>query len=455
MCQNVFQAQRDYHGAGNTLPRDFRMTQLKRLERLIREHEDQITAAIHRDTGRPASEIYTSEIVTTRKDLRLAIRNLDQWLRPERVKTPFLLQPGRSRVLYEPYGVALIMAPWNYPFQLLLTPLVGAMAAGNCVVLKPSEHAPETRKIVTDIIEQGFEQQYIHVAQGGPETARALLQLDFDYVFFTGGPEIGREVMRAAADHLTPVTLELGGKCPCIVAADADIKKAARRITWGKFFNAGQTCLAPDYVFAHASVKTALVRCMRDRIREFYGDDPSQSPDYGRMIHGKHFDRVMALLNNHPDLSAGADRERLYIPPRIIDDPDRDSDLMTQEIFGPLLPVLDYRRLEEVTAHIRAQPKPLAVYLFTASRMVRNTVTERTSSGSVTVNDVLLQAASPYLPFGGVGKSGMGRYRGKSSFITFSNRKAVLQRGLIPDWTFRYPPYPQNMQWLKRVFKFV
>ncbi len=455
MLNELLKEQKRYFRSNRTLDIDFRIGQLAVLKHLVLEYEDRIIEAVKNDIGRPETEIYTSEILTVVSELHLMMRNLRKWARPERVKTPLLLRPGRSSVRYEPFGSVLIMAPWNYPFQLLMAPLAGAVSAGNCAVVKPSEVAGNTAEVINQMIGEGFESRYICPVQGGPETARELLKQDFDSIFFTGNSEIGRAVMKAAAEKMIPVTLELGGKCPCIVTENVSIKKAARRITWGKYFNAGQTCLAPDYVCVHRSVRQELIEEIATCIEEFYGQEPAGSPDYGRIINEKHFDRIMHLAESAGLTYNNADRNALYIPPGIVQDAGWDDEIMTAEIFGPLLPVLGYSTLEEVIGMLDKRPKPLALYLFSSDRKTVRRVMKSTRSGGVTVNDVLIQAASGYLPFGGVGLSGMGRYRGKSSFLAFSNPRSVMKRGLWPDWKFRYPPYRYELDKLKKFLRYL
>ncbi len=453
MFEKLVHEQKRYFRSGRTSNIDFRIKQLHGLKQLVQNYEGRIIEAVKSDIGRPETEIYTSEIYTVVSELNLMIKNLKKWARPRRVKTPLMLRPGKSSLRYEPYGTVLIMAPWNYPFQLLVTPLAGAIAAGNCAVVKPSEISENTAATITRMIEEGFENRYIHSARGGPDTARALLEKDFDSIFFTGNSEIGRDVMKAAAEKLIPVTLELGGKCPCIVAENADIKKAARRIAWGKYFNAGQTCLAPDYVCAHESIRNELTEEIETCIEDFYGKEPAESPDYGRIINEKHFDRIVNLAEKSGLTCEEADKNALYIPPTVIKEAEWEDEVMKHEIFGPLLPVLEYKTLDELIDMLGNRPKPLALYVFTSDRKTTDRMIKETSSGGMTVNDVLLQAASCHLPFGGVGHSGMGRYRGKSSFMTFSNEKSIMKRSLWPDWKFRYPPYKYGIEKLKKFLR--
>ncbi|MEO0408490.1 MAG: aldehyde dehydrogenase family protein, partial [Cyanobacteria bacterium P01_A01_bin.135] len=368
-----------------------------------------------------------------------------------RVSLPLSQQPGSAWVQPDPLGVVLIIGPWNYPFQLLVSPLMGAIAAGNCAILKPSEHAPATSRVVAELIEATFAPEYIAVLEGSVETAQALLAQKFDHIFFTGGTRVGQIVMEAAAKHLTPVTLELGGKSPCIVDGATDLRVAARRIIWGKFVNAGQTCVAPDYLLVQEEVKPALLEHLQATLREFFGDAPQQSPDLARIVNQQQFDRLVALLEGGAgDVITGGqhDRSDRFIAPTVIDNASWDAPVMKEEIFGPLLPVLTYRRIEEAIAQINARPKPLALYLFTTDAALQDKVLSATSSGSVCLNDVFLQVAVWDLPFGGVGQSGIGAYHGKASFDTFSHQKSVLKKPLWLDLGWRYAPYTEKFRLL-------
>lgn len=454
MFSKILQSQKEYFKTGRTKQLNKRVKDLKKLRSIILDNDEKIIDAIKKDIGRSPTETFTSEIYIALKELDLLIKNLKRWSRPARAKTPLLLKPAKSYIYHEPYGSVLILGSWNYPFQLLASPLIGAMAAGNCAVVKPSEVSHNTAELLSELINDNFKSNYIYCARGGADTAEELLKLDFDYIFFTGSTNIGKRVMKAASEKLIPITLELGGKCPCIVESDTDIKKAARRITWGKFFNLGQNCIAPDYVYAHRSIKSKLVSEIHRNIGEFYGEDPSKSPDYGRIIDKRHFDRLIALISKRSIGDIKTDKEDLYIGPVVIDDASWDDEFMKEEIFGPVLPVLGYEKIQDALERIKKMSKPLEIYLFCSSRKTVDYVIENTSSGRVTVNDVLLQAASNYLPFGGVGLSGIGRYRGKASFLEFSNQKSVMKRGLSFDWRYRYPPYGIEFKRLKKFFRF-
>lgn len=433
-------AQRDFFATGQTKTYDFRIAQLQRLKLAILECEEAIIAAIHADLGRPALESYFE--MAPLSEIKLALKQLKTWMKPQKVAVGVDAIPGSGWIQPDPLGVVLIIGPWNYPFQLIISPLVGAIAAGNCSILKPSEHAPHTSTVVADMISTTFPDHYVAVVEGEAEISKRLLAEKFDHILFTGGAAIGREVMKAAAEHLTPVTLELGGKSPCIVDADIHVEHAARRIVWGKFINAGQTCVAPDYLLIDRTIKADLLTHLQLAIRNFYGEDPITSPDYGRIIHQRHFNQLTAFLDNGQTVVGGqTDPETRFIAPTLLDDITWEDPIMQDEIFGPILPILTYDSLDDVIAQVNARPKPLALYFFSRSEQLQQRVLNATSAGGVCINDTVLQFTQITLPFGGVGHSGTGSYHGKSSFDTFSHRKSVLKRGFWLDVSFRYAPY--------------
>jgi aldehyde dehydrogenase (NAD+) len=445
--------QRAYFRTGSTRPVEFRRAQLRKLDEALESFEPTMLEALHQDLRKSAREAYTSELGLVRGEIRHALRYLPSWTSPQRHHTPLLVWPARSSVHPEPYGVALIMGPWNYPVQLLLSPLVGAMAAGNCAVLKPSELAPQTSAALARLIGATFAEDYIAVVQGQRDTAEALLQQKFDTIFFTGSTAVGHAVLTAAARNLTPVTLELGGKCPCLVFADAPLDMAARRIAWGKFMNAGQTCVAPDYVLVDRSVSASFLESLRDAIRGFYGDDPRQSPDYGRIVNRRHFDRLVAYLGAGRFICGGPhDADDLFMAPTVLSEVLADAPIMQEEIFGPILPVLEVAGIDEALAFLRDRPTPLALYLFTRDRATEGRVLAETRSGGVAVNDTVSHIIGPHLPFGGLGESGMGAYHGKASFDCFSHRRSVLRRSLAFDPKMRYPPQRSGLTALKRIY---
>jgi len=429
--------------AGTTRTLSWRREQLQGLRNLIDEHAEDIHKALKQDLGKPALEAKVSETDYTKAEIKHALKNLKKWTKPEKRRLPLRLRPGNAYFKNEPYGVALIIGPWNFPFQLIAAPLVSALAAGNCVVLKPSEIASSTSTLMANLIPEYLDKNAVAVIEGDADTAQRLLAEQFDYIFYTGNSNIGRQVLSAAAQNLTPATLELGGKCPCIVDESANLKVAARRIVWGKFLNAGQTCVAPDYVLVKDSCEEELLHYMAEAVKSFYGRAPEASKDYGRIVNSKHFDRLTGLLTAGTIVTGGQyDRSQLYISPTILRDVSTEATIMQEEIFGPILPVLRMKTLASAADFNRARPKPLAFYLFSSSRQNHKFVLQNTSSGGVCINDTILQLTTPRLPFGGVGESGMGRYHGKAGFDTFSNPKTILKRKTWPDPEFRYPPYP-------------
>ena len=367
-----------------------------------------------------------------------------------------MLRPGKGYILPEPYGNALIIGPWNYPFQLLLCPLVGAIAAGNTAVLKISEIAEHSAKVIEEMVSRYFEPAYIAAVQGGPEETQHLLDQAFNYIFFTGSVAVGKIIMEKAATRLTPVTLELGGKSPCIVTPETRLETAARRICWGKFFNAGQTCIAPDYVLVQESIRDALLALLRDSLTQFYGRDIRESADYGRIINRRHFRRLLRLIENQKVFFGGeTDESDLFIAPALLQDVSPQSPVMQEEIFGPLLPVLTYRSVDEAIHFIQSLPNPLALYLFSDNKATQKRILQKTSSGSVNINETLSQVSSITLPFGGVGGSGMGCYHGEESFRTFTHYKSVLHRSIRFDNSKKYAPYRTPLKYLKQVMRLI
>jgi aldehyde dehydrogenase (NAD+) len=426
--------------SAHTRPLHWRREQLKRLRDMVRDHGDEFVEALHADFGKPEIEARMMDLGQVPIEVGLALRNLKRWTRPERAAgMPFL---GRSRIVREPLGVVLIIAPWNYPVGLLLSPLVGAIAAGNCAVLKPSEVTLHTSAVLAQRVREYLDPAAVSIVAGGVDETTALLEQRFDHIFYTGGGRVGRIVMKAAAENLTPVTLELGGKSPCIVDEDVDVRVAARRIAWGKFVNAGQTCIAPDYLLVHERRRDELVEEIRRAVRDFYGDDPATSGDFARVVDPRHFERLCKLMEDGTAVVGGrSDPERNAIEPTVLQDVSPDAPIMREEIFGPILPVLTVKGTQEAIDFVNDREKPLALYVFSRDEEVQQEVLERTSSGGVCVNGTLLHISNPSLPFGGVGESGMGAYHGRHTFETFSHRKAVLVRGLRFDPSFFYPPY--------------
>lgn len=435
-------AQRSYFASGQTRPLDFRLGQLQALQQSIQRYETRILEALKQDLGKPTFEAYAAEVGFVLDDIRFTLKHLPEWMAIEEVKTPLVHQPGSSHLIYEPYGLCLIMAPWNYPFQLLVAPLIGALAAGNCAVLKPSELAPATSALMAELVQKTFDPHYVSLYEGALEMNQALLSERFDHIFFTGSTRVGKIVMQQAAEHLTPVVLELGGKSPCIVDRGVPLDITARRIVWGKFMNAGQTCVAPDYVLVPPEMKVELIQAMEQALKDFYGLEPKASPDYARIINAAHFERLTALMPAEQVIVGGqTDATQRYIAPTILSPVNWDDPVMQDEIFGPLLPVLTYRSLQEALEQIRQRPRPLALYLFSENRAHHELVMGGLSFGGGCINDTIVHLATPYLPFGGIGGSGMGAYHGRYSFETFSHRKAIMKRPLKMDLPLRYPPY--------------
>jgi len=428
--------------AGRTRPLEFRLRQLAAMARLLDDCEPQICEAIRNDLGRSEIETRIVETHLLRREVEFAQRHIAKWMKPERMRAPWLLWPSSARIHREPFGVGLIVSPWNYPLQLALAPLVGALAAGNCAVIKPSELAPATSSFLAATLLRYLDPECVQVVEGGPSEAEALLAERWDYIFYTGSPRVGRMVMEAAAKHLTPVTLELGGKSPCIVDRSANLRVAARRIMWGKLMNAGQVCIAPDYVLVDETVEAELLTHMAAAIKEFYGEDPRRSPDFARIVNQRHFRRIMRLIDGGGEIYLGGEscEDELYIAPTILTKSSLDSPIMQEEIFGPILPVLTVKSTDEAIAFINKREKPLALYLFAEEARVKRQVISGTSSGAITVNYPSVHAAMTCLPFGGVGNSGMGAYHGRASFETFSHRKSVFTKGTWPDPSLAYPP---------------
>ena len=444
------EAQRRFFDSGGTLEVSARKAALQRLAQIIRAREEQLLAAVKTDLGKPRLEAYLSEVHIVLQEIAYTVKHLDSWARPRRVSTNLFNVPARCEIRAEPYGVALILGPWNYPFQLVMGPLVSAIAAGNCAIVKPSEHAAATAVLVKEILAECFETSQVAVFNGGPEVAQELLGHAFDYVFYTGNAHVGRLVMQACVKNLTPLTLELGGKCPCIVDHRIDLDKAVQRIVRGKFFNAGQTCVAPDYVCVHESIYERFVARLRQTIEEFYGKEPRKSPDYGRIVNQKHFDRLMGLLPDAGECAARHDRETLFFAPTLIPDAGWQDRVMEEEIFGPLLPCLVYSDLGSVLAEIHRRPKPLALYIFSSDTPFQERCLKAVASGGVCINDTLMHITPLTLPFGGVGESGMGQYHGKFGFDTFTHARSVMRKGFRFDIFGVHPPYGALLDRIKR-----
>jgi aldehyde dehydrogenase (NAD+) len=454
--EEVLKEHQAFFESNQTRGIEFRLTQLQKLKDSIIKHEHQLTEALQKDLGKHPFETYTTEIGFVLKTITHTMKSLKSWIKPKRVKTPLHFQPGKSQIIYEPYGTALIIAPFNYPFQLLIEPLVGAIAAGNCAVLKPSELVPHVSTIVSEMIDLTFDKNYIRAIEGGIETTQSLIHAPFDYIFFTGSIPVGKIVMEAAAKNLVPVTLELGGKSPVIVDKTANIKAAANRIMWGKGVNSGQTCVAPDYLMIHESIKDELITELKAAIHNFYGYTIEESQHYGRIVTTRHFNRLVEMLEKDKEgiiFGGKANPETRFIEPTLIET-SLDSATMSEEIFGPLLPILTYNDLDDAIRIIKKQSKPLALYLFTDDHDVEEKVLNEISSGGVCVNDTLTHLGNPELPFGGVGASGMGAYHGHYSFTTFSHQKSVLKKNNGSNLTLLIPPYTdRKLSLIKKFLK--
>ncbi|MBO4369896.1 MAG: aldehyde dehydrogenase [Paludibacteraceae bacterium] len=425
---------------------------LKKLRKAIASNEKNIAKALEQDLGKAKAEAYMTETGIALTSLRYFIRNIRTLAKDKKAKTPVTLMPGKCRIVAEPYGCTLIIAPWNYPFLLAIDPLIAAVAAGNCAIVKPSEMAPATSQVIADIIKSCFEPDWVAVCQGGIETSEALLKERFDYIFYTGSPRVGKIVMQHAAMHLTPVTLELGGKSPCIIDETADIEVAVRRTVFGKVVNAGQTCVAPDYLLVHQSWRDRLPEVFKAQSELLLGEKPLESKEYTHIINRKHFDRLTAYLQDGKVLAGGDIRtDTLTITPTLLEVSDPNVSVMQEEIFGPILPVIFYEHISEVYEYVRSHEKPLALYLFSTDYSVIDYVMHNIPFGGGCINDTLMHVATHHLPFGGIGNSGMGQYHGQWGFETFTHQKSVVMKPLAGDLSFRYPPYT----WKKlRLIKF-
>ena len=447
---------REFFASGATQDLGFRQDALRQLLRTIKRRESDLLEALYADLRKPMQEAWASEIGVVLTDIAYNTRKLRRWARPHRHPVSWGLRPARALVYPQPQGVVLILGPWNYPFQLLFSPLVAAIAAGNCVCVKPSELAPEVSRVLQVIVEEAFEPDHVTLIEGDVEVAKRLVGLDFDHIFLTGSTEVGRQVMAAAAGNLTPVTLELGGKCPCVVAPDARLDVAVRRVAWGKFLNAGQTCVAPDHVYVHSSLRERFLAALKQTLVGFFGEDPRQSPDFGRIVNRHHFERLAGYLDQGEIAHGGqTDEADLFIAPTLLADPRPGSAVLQDEIFGPILPVLKYTDLDKLLNELALEPAPLAMYLFTEDRTVQRRFLARSVSGGVGINDVVNQIVPKALPFGGVGESGMGRYHGKVGFDCFTHRRSVLQRSSRFDPGFQYPPTRVPLRTVKRAYRWL
>ncbi len=434
----------------------FRKQQLKLLSKNIKNHENELLDALYKDLGKSKVEAYATEIGMLLKSIKLMRKELKNWSKTKQTDTPLYLFPTKSYIKKEPYGTVLIIGPFNYPVQLVFEPLIGAIAAGNTAIVKPSELTPHVAIVIKDIIEDTFDEAYVSVVEGGIEETQTLLSLPFDYMFFTGNEKVGKIVYEAAARKLIPVTLELGGKSPVIVDDTANIKVASERISFGKFTNAGQTCVAPDYILVQRKVKNDLIKALKKTITEFYGENIEKSPDFGRIVNQKHFNRLNDLIQIHKDnvvFGGNSSKEDLYIEPTLLDNITNDNKIMKEEIFGPILPIITYDNFDEVLEIIQSKSKPLSLYLFSEDENMTHRVVEELSFGGGAINDTLMHLANPNLPFGGVGSSGIGQYHGKYSFDTFSHMKSYTFKSTRLESSLFFPPYKGKFKYIKTFFK--
>lgn len=452
----VFKRQKEFYSEGLTKDINFRIDNLKKLKNIIKSNEEAIIEALKKDLGKSPFETYATEIGMVYDEINIHLKNIKKWSRREAKKSPIVHFPAKSYIYKDPYGVALIIGPFNYPVQLILAPLVAAIAAGNCVMLKPSENTVNVSLLLEKIINNNFDSNYISVVNplGGKEVVSYLLDLRFDYIFFTGSVTVGKIVMKKAAENLIPITLELGGKSPCIIDNDAKIDVAARRIVWGKFLNAGQTCVAPDYLYVHKDIKEDLLKAIVKELNIQFGENIKESLDLPRVVNQRSLDRLKSYLNDGNIYFGGDfDNEQLYMEPTIITDINKGSRIMEEEIFGPILPVIEFEDINEVISYVNDREKPLALYYFSENKNSIEFVLENTTAGGVTINDTIIHVASSHLPFGGVGTSGIGSYHGEASFNTFTHRKSVIRRGTFIDLKVRYAPYNNKINLLKKLMK--
>ena len=454
--KSVFNKQKEFFYLGKTNDINFRIDNLKRLKQVIKKNEDKILDALKKDLGKSNFESYATEVGLVYEEINTHIKNIKRWSKIEKIKSPIVHYPAKSYIYKEPYGVTLIIGPFNYPFQLVIAPLVGAISAGNTAIIKPSENTKNTSILLEEMINENFQEEYLQVVSPleGIEVVSYLLDLPFYYIFFTGSIRVGKIVMEKAAKNLVPVTLELGGKSPCIVDKDAKLELAAKRIVWGKFLNVGQTCVAPDYLCVHSSVKDKLLKLIVEEIHKQFGTEVKNSPDYSRVINTASLNRLKEYLNDGEIYYGGNfDITELYMEPTILTNVDVDSNVMTEEIFGPILPVIEFDNIQDIISFINKREKPLALYYFSENKKSINNILRSTTSGGATINDTVIHVANGNLPFGGVGNSGMGSYHGKASFDAFTHKRSVMERGTFVEFNVRFAPYKEKINILKKIMK--
>ncbi|RWZ60153.1 aldehyde dehydrogenase [Halobacillus fulvus] len=444
--------QKAWYLEGHTKSYDFRKDQLKRLKKMLNIYEEPILKALKFDLNKSEYEAYAAEIAFLKSEIDHQLKSLKAWMAPKKVKAPLTHTGSKNFVQKEPYGTVLVIAPWNYPIQLAIAPVIGAVAAGNTVIIKPSELTPTVSWVIKKMIEQFFDPKFIAVIEGDKEVTQELLDQPLDYIFFTGSVPVGKIIMEKASKRLIPVTLELGGKSPTIVNRDAPIDLAAKRIVWGKFTNAGQTCIAPDYLLVHHEVKSKLIHAMKKYMTEFYGPRPLENPDYVKIVNDSHFERVSSYLENGTVVAGGGlDQKKRMIEPTILDQVTWSDQVMQDEIFGPILPILTFDQLDEVIDQVNSRPKPLALYYFGDDEHDQQQIIDRISFGGGCINDTLYHILNPHLPFGGVGESGIGSYHGQSSFDTFTHEKSMTKQTTKFDQNFRYPGSALSLKIIKKV----
>ena len=438
----IVDLQREYYYSGETKTLEFRLANLQKLRDLLVRFEDNILMALAKDLGKSNFEAYATELTMAYEEIKIAMDNLEEWMRPIAEKTPITAMPGKSYTLFEPMGVTLIISPWNYPFLLAIDPIIGAMAAGNTMILKPSRKSRHTSNLLRELLNANFDEKYIHVVDNDKVSHDELLSYNYDHIFYTGGSKVGKTIMEAASKNLSKVTLELGGKSPAVVEKDANLSLAARSIAWGNTVNAGQTCVSPDYILVHAAVKDSFVRELEKALLDFYGPDPINCHDYPSIINKDHLDGLLKLLENQNIIHGGEyNRENLRLAPTIIDGVNFSNKLMDEEIFGPIFPIITYTNLNEVLYKVKTLPKPLAFYLFTEDERIKEKVMYNMEFGNGMVNDTLMMVSNPYLQFGGVGYSGQGGYHGYYGFKNFSNQKSIMEANSGFEMKLKYPPY--------------
>ncbi|QLG46117.1 aldehyde dehydrogenase [Costertonia aggregata] len=456
MVETILKNQRKFFLSQKTKDLGYRKMGLRKLRDEIVKREDVICDAIYEDFKKPRFETLITETQFVLSELDYILKNIEEWCSPKQVPFVWANFPSKDYIVSEPYGNTLIIAPWNYPFMLAISPLIGALAAGNTAVVKPSELTPNTSKVIAELIKAAYNGEYVSVVEGGVKVSQELLNLKWDYIFFTGSTRVGKIIYKSAAENLTPVTLELGGKSPCIVDSTAKIKLAAKRIAWGKFINNGQTCIAPDYILVHTSVKQKLVHHLKLAIREFYGENPEQSPDLARIVTKDHYERLKHMLIDQTILFGGHYKDDgLFLSPTLLDEPKIDSKAMAEEIFGPVLPIISYENESDIDTYLTQFEKPLSLYVFSKNKKFQKTISRKYSFGGGCINDTLMHIANKNLPFGGIGSSGIGNYHGKYTFDTFSHKKAVLKKANWLDLTVRYAPYTIPLKWAKKIKYFI